>query len=144
MPVQNQVDQARELANQFKKQGHFDKLKSGILSRESNIKTKENVAIPGSLETVLKNVTTSIVKDMVSKDEDLIFKNRGPTSALLEAQLLKDDYKKFGEGKNGIELNRYLQSCINDPDLYETVYKELAQLASKENIIVTNTSNDSQ
>ncbi|KAK5780771.1 Shg1p PWA37_003424 [Arxiozyma heterogenica] len=144
MLVQNQVDQARELANQFKKQGHFDKLKSEILSRESNIKTKENVTVPGSLETVLKNVTTSIVKDMVSKDEDLIFKNRGSTSALLEAQLLKDDYKKFGEGKNGIELNRYLQSCINDPDLYETIYKELAQLVSKENIIVTNTPNNSQ
>ena len=68
MPIQNQVDQARELANQFKKQGHFDKLKFDILSRESNIKTKGNGISSGSLETILKDLTTSIVKDMVYKD----------------------------------------------------------------------------
>lgn len=144
MPIQNQVDQARELANQFKKQGHFDKLKFDILSRESNIKTKGNGISSGSLETILKDLTTSIVKDMVYKDEELIFKNRGPTSALLEAQLLKDDYKKFTEDKNGIDLNKYLQSCISDPALYEIVYNELAQLAIKENIMVANNINGNE
>lgn len=142
MTVQNQVDQARELANQFKKQGLFDKLKLEIISRKSNIVTRENGTLSDSLETVLKNLTTSIVKEMVYKDEDLIFKNRGPTSALLEAQLLKDDYKRLNEGKDGIDLNKYLQSCINDPALYDIVYKELEELAAKENITVNNSCNN--
>ncbi|CAL9731754.1 COMPASS component Shg1p [Monosporozyma unispora] len=130
----NQVDQARELAEQFKKQGYFDRLKSEILSRDSNIITNGNVRSSESLEKILKDLTTSTVKDMVNKDEELIFKNRGPTSALVEAQLLKNNYRKFNEGQNGIDLNRYLEGCMQDPALGDTVHKEIQQLAVKENI----------
>lgn len=55
---------------------------------------------------------------MVCKDDDLISKNRGPTSALLAAQLLKITIKRFSEGKDGIDLSKYLQSCISVPALY--------------------------
>lgn len=130
----NQVDQARELAEQFKKQGYFDRLKSEILSRDSNIITNGNVRSSESLEKILKDLTTSTVKDMVNKDEELIFKNRGPTSALVEAQLLKNNYRKFNEGQNGIDLNRYLEGCMQDPALGDPVHKEIQQLAVKENI----------
>lgn len=132
----NQRDQARDLAELFKKQGYFDKLKSEILSRQSNIITNGNERSSDSLEKLLKRLTTDMVKDMVNRDEELLFKNRGPTSALLEAQILKDNYKKLSEGKDGVDLNGYLEGCTHDPALQDTVYKGLEQVASQENITV--------
>lgn len=137
----NQVDPARELAEQFKKQGYFDRLKSEILSRESNIITNENVRSSESLEKILKDLTAATVKNMVEQDEELIFKNRGPTSALVEAQLLKNNYKKFSEHENGIDLTRYINGCLQDPSLYDTIYKEMEQLSAKEQITVENSAN---
>ncbi|CAL9736265.1 COMPASS component Shg1p [Monosporozyma servazzii] len=137
----SQADQARELAEHFKKHGYFDRLKSEILSRESNIITNGNVRSSESLEKILKELTAITVKDMVEKDEELIFKNRGPTSALVEAQLLKDNYKKFNEHEDGIDLSRYLSGCLQDPSLYDTIYKEMDQLSAKEHITVDNSAN---
>lgn len=93
----NQEDSKR-LSDKYKKEGHFDKLKREILSNPWN-STEENSE---SFEQALRKRVASTVKEMVNEDEELIFKNRGLTSALIESQLVKDNYLKLGSKMEGI------------------------------------------
>lgn len=93
----NQEDSKR-LSDKYKKEGHFDKLKREILSNPWN-NTEENSE---SFEQALRKRVASTVKEMVNEDEELIFKNRGLTSALIESQLVKDNYLKLGSKMEGI------------------------------------------
>ncbi|KAH9200056.1 complex proteins associated with Set1p component shg1-domain-containing protein [Zygosaccharomyces rouxii] len=90
------ADDARKLADEFKREGYFDQLKRDILTQKH-----DNDELP--LEQSIRNNVASVVRKMVTDDENLIFKNRGSTSALIEAQLFKQGYKRLGEGEDGIQ-----------------------------------------
>ncbi|CAI4283118.1 BCN_G0004710.mRNA.1.CDS.1 [Saccharomyces cerevisiae] len=126
----NQEDSKR-LSDKYKKEGHFDKLKREILSNPWN-DTEENSE---SFEQALRKRVASTVKEMVNEDEELIFKNRGLTSALIESQLVKDNYLKLGskmEGDNGdgekkFDLDVYVRSKLQDPKLLEMIKGQLQE-----------------
>lgn len=112
------ADDARKLADEFKREGYFDQLKRDVLTRNH-----ENDELP--LEQSIRNNVADIVKKMVAEDENLIFKNRGSTSALIEAQLFKQGYKKLREGPKGIELEEYLHKVLNDSELTQGIKDKL-------------------
>ena len=88
-----------------------------------------------SFEQALRKRVASTVKEMVNEDEELIFKNRGLTSALIESQLVKDNYLKLGskmEGDNGdgekkFDLDVYVRSKLQDPKLLEMIKGQLQE-----------------
>lgn len=114
------IDEARKLADQFKREGHLDKLKQEILSKEwdQNNSTK-------TVEQTIRTKVSTVVKNMVTEDENLIFKNRGSTSALIEAQLFKEGYKKLTDSDDGIKLDEYMHKTLHDPILIEQIQKNL-------------------
>lgn len=112
------IDDARKLADEFKREGYFDQLKRDVLTQKHG-----NDELP--LEQSIRNTVTDIVKKMVTEDENLIFKNRGSTSALIEAQLFKQGYKRLGEGDNGIQLEEYLHKVMNNSELTQDIKNKL-------------------
>lgn len=122
--MDSNVDEAKKLADEFKREGHFDKLKQQILSQE----LKPGVA-ETTIEQIIKRKVETIVKDMVVDDENLVFKNRGSTSALIESQLFKDNYKKLSEGDDGFNVDEYIQEQLNDTVLRSQVKEKLDALA---------------
>ncbi|CCD23498.1 Shg1p NDAI_0B04630 [Naumovozyma dairenensis CBS 421] len=127
-----QTDPAKEFAEAFKKQGYFDQLKREILSKnwKSNNDDDDgtNTTTSVTVEQTIKNKVADSVKDMVDKDPNLIFKNRGTTSALIEAQLFKDDYKKLSEGDNKILLTDFIQQTLNDQELTDGIISKLESI----------------
>lgn len=117
------IDEARKVADEFKKEGHFDKLKQDILSQELR-----GGDVQGTIEQVIRDKVATVVKDMVAEDENLIFKNRGSTSALIESQIFKDGYKKLGEGQNGVNVEDYIHDTLNDPLLSSRIKEKLQQM----------------
>lgn len=124
MAMSSNVDEAKRLADEFKKEGHFDKLKQKILSQELNNGDAET-----PVEQIIRHKVDSIVKGMVADDENLVFKNRGSTSALIESQLFKDNYKKLSEGTDGLNLDEYIQEQLNDGLLRSQIKETLESLA---------------
>ncbi|EDO16443.1 hypothetical protein Kpol_1066p7 [Vanderwaltozyma polyspora DSM 70294] len=124
--MSDEVDKAQEAVERFKRQGYFDKIKQDILNKqlyeESNL----------SVQEMIRDKVGKIVKDMVSEDENLIFKNRGSTSALIEAQIFKDGYKKLQEGENGIKLDEYIDNSLSDKILLEDIKSKLYGLIEEE------------
>lgn len=118
-------DEARRLADEFKRKGYFDKLKHDILTQ--NYETADE-----PVEQAIKNNVAAVVRQMVVEDENLIFRNRGSTSALIEAQLFKQGYRKLGEGKNGIQLEEYLNTTLKDPQLIQDISDKLASMEQKQ------------
>ncbi|GAV47375.1 hypothetical protein ZYGR_0H02160 [Zygosaccharomyces rouxii] len=112
------ADDARKLADEFKREGYFDQLKRDILTQKH-----DNDELP--LEQSIRNNVASVVRKMVTDDENLIFKNRGSTSALIEAQLFKQGYKRLGEGEDGIQLEEYLNKVLNDSELTQGIKDKL-------------------
>lgn len=117
------ANDARRLADEFKREGYFDQLKRNILARGP-----ENDEL--SLEQSIRNNVADVVKQMIADDENLIFKNRGSTSALIEAQLFKQGYRRLGEGENGIQLEEHLQRTLNNPELINEIRDKLTRIAS--------------
>lgn len=129
-------DPAEILVDRFKKEGYFDRLKHDILN--SQVKSENDVS--SSLEESIKQTVNSIVKSMIQKDENLIFKNRGTTSALIEAQLYKDNYKKLEEGEKGIDINSQLMMALESPQLLKMITEQLTSLTKdKESLEKTKT-----
>ena len=124
-------EDSKKLSEKYKKEGHFDKLKREILSNpwDSTEKNSE------SFEQVLRERVASTVKEMVNEDEELIFKNRGLTSALIESQLVKDKYSKLsskidmdnGDATKRFELDEYVRSKLQDPKLLEMIKGQLQE-----------------
>ena len=89
---------------------------------------------------MLRDRVASVVKEMVNEDEDLIFKNRGLTSALIESQLVKDNYSKlnnknddnYGNDARKFELDAYIHSKLQDPELLEMIKKQLGEAAGSQ------------
>ncbi|CCH61006.1 hypothetical protein TBLA_0D05120 [Henningerozyma blattae CBS 6284] len=122
MDKQN-IDPAQQLVIDFKRQGHFDKLKNQILS--NNIENDQNI------QDLIKLKIIEIVNQMVSKDESLIFKNRGINSALIESKIIKDDYKLLqnneteNDSTKNIDLNKFINDSLNDSTLYDEILQIL-------------------
>lgn len=114
------IDEARKLADQFKREGYLDKLKQEILSKEWDQNNSNK-----TVEQIIRTKVSTVVKNMVNEDENLIFKNRGSTSALIEAQLFKEGYKKLTDNDDGIKLDEYMHSTLHDPMLIEQIEKNL-------------------
>ncbi|CCC68814.1 hypothetical protein NCAS_0B07300 [Naumovozyma castellii] len=127
------IDRAKELAEEFKRQGFLDKLKHDILSQNWNKdESTDNTIEAVNLQEAIRNKVMATVNEMVKNDENLIFKNRGTTSALIEAQLFKDKYKKLAEGDDGVPLDKYIQMTLSDPKLEEGIKRNLATIAADE------------
>ncbi|CAI4059307.1 hypothetical protein N7582_001338 [Saccharomyces uvarum] len=130
------VEDGKKLSDKYKKEGHFDKLKRDILSNTWNGTEEGNK----SFEQMLRDRVASVVKEMVNEDEDLIFKNRGLTSALIESQLVKDNYSKlnnknddnYGNDARKFELDAYIHSKLQDPELLEMIKKQLGEAAGSQ------------
>ncbi|AQZ15695.1 SHG1 (YBR258C) [Zygosaccharomyces parabailii] len=120
-----EIDQARKLADEFKREGHFDKLKRAILTQKYGDANEP-------IEQSIKNNVATVVRQMVAEDENLIFRNRGSTSALIEAQLFKQGYRKLEEGESGIQLEEYLRSTLKDPQLVQEIRNNLLTLEQKD------------
>ena len=127
----NDVNKAEKLAELFKKQGYFDKLRNNILSQELGQHLDDTKEQNTSFEEAIQKRVAMVVKDFVSRDENLIFKNRGTTSALLEAQIIKDNYKKLGEGDDGIDIERIIQKSLQSPDTINEIKNTLNKLADE-------------
>lgn len=62
---------------------------------------------------------------MVKNDETLIFKNRGSTSALIEAQLFKDGYEKLNNEE--FDLEKFIdQETIDNKGLQQRIKEMLS------------------
>ncbi|QLQ78445.1 hypothetical protein HG537_0A06920 [Torulaspora globosa] len=125
--MNSNVDEARKLADEFKREGYFDKLKQKILSQEVN-----NGDADTAIEQIIRRKVDSIVKSMVTDDENLVFKNRGSTSALIESQLFKDNYKRLSEGDDGLNVDEYIQEQLNDKLLRSQIKEKLETLANND------------
>lgn len=103
------MDPAQDLTNQFKLKGHLDEIKKELLTRKISDKTP--------MEELIKRIVSDIVKQMVEKNEELLFKNRATTSAELELQITKDYYSLLDRSNKEISLNRYIKFNMKDPEL---------------------------
>lgn len=103
-------DPALALSESFKKQGHLDKLKKEILAKPLNGTT---------FEDFIKTQVQNLVHKMVQEDESLIFKNRGSTSALLEASLFKNGYEKLDQGD--ISVDKFINENLQNESLKESI-----------------------
>lgn len=119
-------DEAKELAELFKKQGYFDKLKNDILSKDI---TQEESKV--KFDELVKEEVANAVKEMVNRDENLIFKNRGTTSALIETQFLKDDYNMLNENGKGIDIEEFIKENVSDIEIRQDILKVLQSLQDK-------------
>lgn len=121
MSKHEEIDPAKKLADQFKKQGHFDKIKQDMLL--GPIDNTDSTP----LQDFIKTRVSAVVQTMVKDDESLIFKNRGSTSALIEGQLLKDGYRKLDT--DTISVDARIRKIFEQPQLTtqlkETLVKEL-------------------
>lgn len=116
----NEYDPAKELTDNFKKKGHFDKIKQEIVVKELS---KDGNG--GTVEQFVKQRVTQIVNGMVKNDETLIFKNRGSTSALIEAQLFKDGYEKLNNEE--FDLEKFIdQETIDNKGLQQRIKEMLS------------------
>lgn len=114
-------DEARDLTEQFKKAGHFDKLKQEILS-------KNVVDSDKTLQEALKESVAQIVRELVGEDEEILFKNRGSTSALIEAQLMKSDYEKIKN--SGVDIEKFVNDALANTNLLEKIEGEVTQMTN--------------
>ncbi|CCE64757.1 hypothetical protein TPHA_0I02560 [Tetrapisispora phaffii CBS 4417] len=117
------TDKAQELADLFKKHGYFDKLKQDILNKRI-----ENGEQSAQLQELVKLKVAQIVNEMVNSNEDLIFKNRGSTTALIEGQIVKDGYAKLNTGENGINLTEVIEESMSSEDMKNDIFKVLENL----------------
>lgn len=115
------MDPAQQIADQFKLKGHLDKIKKDIL-------TKDVTAQNTSMEELIKRIVSDMVKQMVEKDEELIFKNRASTSAELESRITKNYYSLLDKSNKQISLNGYINYNIQDPKLKESIRSKLKEL----------------
>ncbi|SCV05166.1 LANO_0H01508g1_1 [Lachancea nothofagi CBS 11611] len=104
----NEVDPAVKLADDFKKRGYFDEAKNNILCKA--VEGSESV----TLEDFVRDRVSTVVSEMVKEDESLIFKNRGSTSALIEGQLLKNDYDRLST--DSVDIRSLLQRQLDNPE----------------------------
>lgn len=118
-------DEPRDLTEQFKKAGNFDRLKLEILSRKVSGSDK-------TLQVALKESVAAIVNQLVSEDEEILFKNRGSTSALIEAQLMKRNYEKIANAPSGIDIEKFVNEALADPELLEKIENEVAEMINTE------------
>ncbi|AET38069.1 Shg1p Ecym_2330 [Eremothecium cymbalariae DBVPG len=119
-------DPAITLAEAFKRKGYLDKLKQSILTDAlyADGNTEEN------LETLVKKRVQELIKDMVHKDESLIFKNRGSTSALLEAQLFRTGYEMLKDDR--VDVDKIIEDRLGDEELVSKIRSLLMEMhASK-------------
>lgn len=116
----NEYDPAKELTDNFKKKGYFDKIKQEIVVKELS---KDGNG--GTVEQFVKQRVAQIVNGMVKNDETLIFKNRGSTSALIEAQLFKDGYEKLNNEE--FDLEKFIdQETIDNKALQQRIKEMLS------------------
>lgn len=119
--MSSSADKARDLADLFKMEGHFDKLKESILSRSAD-------DAGNSVAQLIRNEVSTVVRGMVLEDENLIFKNRGSTSALIESRLLKGSYEKLGHIYQGRNVEEYVQAALHDPNLLQQIERNLQNM----------------
>ncbi|CCF57427.1 hypothetical protein KAFR_0C04370 [Kazachstania africana CBS 2517] len=116
------TDEAYLLAEKFKKQGYFDKLKQDILTESIDGNGDE------TLEKKIKETVTDIVKNMVNEEEELIFKNRGTTSALIESKILMDNYKMLSENKEPLNVEKTIKEALQNANLSDDIKATLEKL----------------
>lgn len=117
---------AVKLAELFKKQGHLDKLKNEIL--RSKLANSEDSEDSQTFEETVKKAVAETVKQMVSEDESMIFKNRGTTSALIETRVLKDEYAVLKNDQSGTDIQKFISENLRDGKLKEEIRNELIKL----------------
>ncbi|KAL3229721.1 COMPASS component SHG1 [Nakaseomyces bracarensis] len=117
-------DAAREVTEQFKKAGHFDKLKQEMLEKKVSGSDK-------TLQVALKESVADIVRELVGEDEEILFKNRGSTSALVEAQLMKGNYEKIRESPSGVDIEKFVNDALADPELLAKVEEEVTKMVNE-------------
>lgn len=117
---------AVKLAELFKKQGHLDKLKNEIL--RSKLANSEDSEDSQTFEETVKKAVAETVKQMVSEDENMIFKNRGTTSALIETRVLKDEYAVLKNDQSGTDIQKFISENLRDGKLKEEIRNKLIKL----------------
>ncbi|KAG0667939.1 hypothetical protein C6P45_005214 [Maudiozyma exigua] len=120
---------AVKLAESFKKQGYLDKLKNEILRTKTE--TSGDVQMSQTFEEAVKKTVAETVKQMVSENENMIFKNRGTTSALIETQVLKDEYAMLRNDQIAIDIQKFISDKLIDNGLQEEIENELNKLQDK-------------
>ena len=120
---------AVKLAESFKKQGYLDKLKNEILRTKTE--NSGDAQMSQTFEEAVKKTVAETVKQMVSENENMIFKNRGTTSALIETQVLKDEYAMLRNDQIGIDIQKFISDKIMDNGLKEEIGNALNQLQDK-------------
>lgn len=124
--VEYDEQDAVKLAELFKKQGHLDKLKNEIL--RTKLEDSKDSQISQTFDETVKKTVTETVKQMVSEDENMIFKNRGTTSALIETQVLKDEYVMLKNDQIGIDIQKFISEKLTDDSLRDEIRNELCKL----------------
>ncbi|AAS53982.1 AFR611Cp [Eremothecium gossypii ATCC 10895] len=120
-------DPAVALAEAFKRKGYLDKLKLSILTEPAHPGTP----CSESLEHLIKGRVQKLIRDMVAKDESLLFKNRGSTSAVLEAQLFKSGYNVLNDGD--LCVDKLIDEKLHDPTLTAQITELLKQMKETKN-----------
>ncbi|AGO10899.1 AaceriAFR611Cp [[Ashbya] aceris (nom. inval.)] len=120
-------DPAVALAEVFKRKGYLDKLKLSILTEPVDPSTP----CSDSLEHLIKGRVQELIRDMVVKDESLLFKNRGSTSAVLEAQLFKTGYNVLNNGD--LCVDKIINEKLHDPGLTAQITELLKQMKETSN-----------
>ncbi|CAB4254538.1 similar to Saccharomyces cerevisiae YBR258C SHG1 Subunit of the COMPASS (Set1C) complex, which methylates histone H3 on lysine 4 and is required in transcriptional silencing near telomeres [Maudiozyma barnettii] len=118
--------EAQELAEQFKKQGYLDKLKRDILSNQ--LEKDVGSTDPITFEDSVKEHVKLMVNKMVMEDENLIFKNRGTTTALIETKMLKDYYKMLDGGPDRIDITNYIKEKLKDQNMHNNIRQSIEHL----------------
>ncbi|SMN19253.1 similar to Saccharomyces cerevisiae YBR258C SHG1 Subunit of the COMPASS (Set1C) complex [Maudiozyma saulgeensis] len=122
---------AQKLAEQFKKHGYLDRLKKEILS--SKLEQDTDSADTKTFEDSVKEQVKSMVKEMVREDENLIFKNRGTTTALIESKMLKD-YKLLEDNQSGIDIKNYIEEKLKNPKMHDDIRKNVENLYDEKGV----------
>lgn len=122
-------DEAVLLAELFKKQGYLDKLKNEIITK--HITNPNDATKSITFEDAVKEEVKRTVRSMVENDENLIFKNRGTTTALIETRISKDDYQLLRGEASGIDIHNFVKENIQNTDVSEGVLRTLTDLMEK-------------
>ena len=120
-------DPARDLTERFKKEGHFDKLKQEILA-----KTIECGGDSKTIQEALKLSVSDVVRQLVNEDEEIVFKNRGSTSAMLEGQLIKNNYAKIKDSEFGVDVEKFVGEALSDPAIIDEIKRGLVDMTADE------------
>jgi len=109
----------QDIAKEFKRKGMFDLLKKDILSK--NINNTDGSETSTNFQKHIEDTIQELVKEMVTKDNSLLFKKSKSSSiSLVESEFMKN---------NKDEIEGILQKLIlNNSDLIETIKSQARAL----------------